>query len=210
MKQVPYHGNPGNACALACVTMIAQYLIPKEHSTFDQLGKIADWRKGYVVWLFPVWKYLMDHDVCIVNYDVIDYQTWASQGYDALEKDLPTNEFNYYKENTYDLSHVSEQLHYAFEHPNFTYIKKKLTWDNVVAEFNKPGICDLTLNARVLNRQAGLAGHRVVLLDITGTDVVFHDPNADGSGRYRSEPLKHFRAAFESMEGPELARYYLK
>lgn len=49
MKQAPYQPNPGNACALACYTMIAQYLLPKEHITFEQLGVIGNWRKGYVI-----------------------------------------------------------------------------------------------------------------------------------------------------------------
>jgi len=46
MKQVPNHSNPGNACALACYTMIAQYLLPGRNITFKQLAKITDWKKG--------------------------------------------------------------------------------------------------------------------------------------------------------------------
>ena len=57
MKQVPYIANPDDSgCALACYTMVAQYLLPSLHITFEQVAEIADWKSGYVVWGFPVWK----------------------------------------------------------------------------------------------------------------------------------------------------------
>ena len=86
MKQVPYHGNPGNACALACYTMVAQYLLPDMHITFEQLAKLADWKEGYVVWGFPAWKWLMDQGLYVVDYDVIDYEAWAKDGVSGLRK----------------------------------------------------------------------------------------------------------------------------
>lgn len=53
MKQVPYHDNPGNACALACYTMVTQYLLPDVDITFEQLGQLSDWQPVYVVWETP-------------------------------------------------------------------------------------------------------------------------------------------------------------
>ncbi len=52
-------------------------------------------------------------------------------------------------------------------------------------------------------------GHRVLIIDITGNEVIFHDPNPDWSGAYRREPLEHFKKVFESLNEPELTRYYL-
>ena len=74
MKDVHYHHNPGNACALACYTMAAQYLQPNENITFEKLGKIADWHPGYVVWGFRAWKWMMDCGLFMINYDIIDYE----------------------------------------------------------------------------------------------------------------------------------------
>jgi hypothetical protein len=209
MRDVPYHNNPGNACALACYTMIAQYLLPEKAIAFEQLGKIANWRKGYVVWEFPIWKWLMDRGVCISDYDIINYDLWAKEGVKGLKSSIPENEFKWYEENTYDLNEVTEHLQDVLKHPNFTYEQRKLTWDDIVAEYNKPGICDVVLNARTLNNGEGFAAHRVVLIEITKQEVAFHDPNHDGSGKYRHEPIEHFRKAVESTESPALARYSL-
>jgi len=209
MKQVPYRDNPGNACALACYTMVAQHLLPKEGISFEQLGKIAGWRKGYVVWEFPVWKWLMDRGVYITDYDAIDYKTWARDGVDGLKKSVPPKEFDWYNKNTYDLHEVTGHLQEVFAHNHFTFNQRKPTWENIVAEYNKPGICDIVLNSKALNREEGFAAHRVVLIEITDSEVIFHDPNHDGSGAYRHEPIQHFRRAFEAMESPALARYSL-
>ncbi len=207
MKKVPYQGNPGNACALACYTMAAQYLFPDDGITFEQLGKIADWKKGYVVWAFPVWKWLMDRGVKITDIDTIDYKLWAKEGESGLKKSVSEKEFKFYKDNTYDLDAVSKQLSLVFDHPNFNYRQKKLSWDDVLEQTHKPGICDITVDGRKLNRKPGFSLHRVIIVDITDTDVIFHDPNAGADGAYKTEPIKHFRSTFESLEGPEMAHY---
>jgi hypothetical protein len=210
MRDVPYQDNPGNACALACYTMIAQYLLPDAGITFEQLAQIAHWRKGYVVWEFTIWKWLMDKGVHITDYDVIDYHAWAAEGISGLQKSVPAEEFAWYQDNTYDLGEVTTHIREAFAQPNLTYHMQKPTWDDVVAEYHKPGICDIVLNSKALNHQEGFAAHRVVLIEITDTEVIFHDPNHDGSGKYRHEPIEHFRKAFEAMDSPALARYSLE
>lgn len=210
MKNVPYQDNPGNACALACYTMIAQYLLPDAGITFEQLGKVAGWRKGYVVWEFPIWKWLMDHGVYIVDYDVINYVAWAKDGVSGLQRSVPEEEFKWYQANTYDLKEVTAHIRKAFNHSNFSFIHRKPTWDDVLAEYNQPGICDIVLNSHALNSKEGFAAHRVVLIEVDNKEVVFHDPNYDGSGAYRHESVARFRKAFESMESPALARYSLE
>lgn len=209
MKNVPYASNAGNACALACYTMAAQYLLPGASITFEKLAKIADWRKGYVVWGFPVWKWLMDSGVYLTDYDTIDYEAWALEGAAGLKRSVPEKEFTFYKENTYDLETEARRVNLMYRHPHFTYIRRAPSWRDIEAEHSKPGICDLTLNLRALNREAGFTVHRVVLLDITKDEVVFHDPNKDGSGARRREPLEHFKQAVASLGSPELARYSL-
>lgn len=209
MKQVPYYGNPGNACALACYTMAAQYLLPEKHFTFEQLAKIADWKKGYVVWGFKLWKYLMDQEIHIIDYDIIDYEAWAAKGIKGLKASVPLEEFKFYKENTYNLELEGKRSRKILNHPNFTYVRGKPTWSDVVREHNNPGVCDVTLNLRLLNQEGGFMGHRVILVDITDEEVVFHDPNGDWSGEKRRETLSRFKSVFEAMEEPELCRYFL-
>jgi hypothetical protein len=210
MRQVPFHENPGNACALACYTMAAQYLLPDLNITFEQLGKIANWYKSYVVWGFPVWKWLMDQGLYITDYDVIDYDAWVKDGIAGLKKTpIADEEVNFYIKNTYDLEATRQDIALAFDHPHFRYVMRKPTWKDVLLEFNKPGICDLTLNSNALNKLDGFSGHRVLLIDITEDEAIFHDPSERG-GPYRHEQLGFFRKVFESIDGPELTRYSLK
>jgi hypothetical protein len=209
MKKAPYISNSGNACALACYTMAAQYLLPDAGITFEKMAKIADWRKGYVVWGFPVWKWLMDRGVYLTDYDTIDYEAWAKEGAAGLKRSVPQKEFAFYQKNTYDLEAESTRVNLMYNHPHFTYIRRSPGWNDIVAEHEKPDICDLTLNLRKLNHEEGFAVHRVVLLDITEDEAVFHDPNRDGSGAYRREPLQHFKQSIASLGSPELARYSL-
>lgn len=210
LTDVPYEANPGNACALACYTMVARYLLPDENITFEKLGKIADYRPGYVVWGFAVWQFLMDRGVHISDIDLIDYDAWSREGTNGLARSVPAKEFNYYQEYTYDLEVESKNIQLVFHHQNFEYLRKQAIWSDVETEFRKPGICDLTLNSRVLKRRDGLAVHRVVLIDISNEYVVFHDPDGGCEGAYRREPLNHFRRSFEALESAEIARYSLE
>ncbi|OGL30026.1 hypothetical protein A3D14_00385 [Candidatus Saccharibacteria bacterium RIFCSPHIGHO2_02_FULL_47_12] len=210
MEKVPYHGNPGNAaCALACYTMAAQYLLPDEHITFEQMAKIARMKKGYVVWGFPAWKWMMDRGIHIADYDKSDIEAWAKEGIEGLRKTVAPKEFKYYQDNTEDLEKVTKQLALATEHTNFTYKQCHVTWDMIVEETKKPGICDVTLDGRKLHRADGFSVHRVILIEITDNEVIFHDPTQKNDGAYKHEPIDFFRAAVESLDGPELARYSL-
>lgn len=209
-QNVPYHGNPTNTyCALACATMIGQYLLPDENITFEALGELADYRPGYVVWLYPVWNWLMDRGIHIYDQDISDKEAWVREGVEGLKNSVGEKEFEFYQKNTYDLDKVTKQLIETDKHPNFTYKQKRVTWDDVIEEFSKPGICDLTLNGKYLARKEGFSVHRVVLLDITSDEVVFHNPRVDNDGAFQREPLDHFRAAFEKLDGAEVCRYWV-
>lgn len=209
MKQVPYHGNRNNACALACYTMAAQYLLPEKNVTFEKLAKLSDWQPGYIVWGFPAWKWLMDQGVRLRDYDSIDYDAWVDKGKAGLRESVPAKEFKYYEKYTYDMNLERTRIMEMYHHSNFEHKRKTPSWSEVVKEHNSTGVVDVTLNSRTLNRGDGVAVHRVVLLDITDTKVVFHDPQDDWSGKSREETTDHFRSAFESLEGPELCRYFL-
>lgn len=209
MKDVPYHGNPGNACALACYTMSAQYLLPNEDITFEKFGEIGEWKKGYVIWAFPIWKWLMDKGVKIEDYDSVDYDLWAKEGTEGLRKSSPKKAFEYTKKYTYDLDKVSQQAKLVFEHPNFKYTKGHVTWDMIVEATKKPGICEVTLDGRKLHRTDGFTLHRVVLIEINDKEVIFHDPTLENDGAYKREPIEFFKSCIDSVGDTELCRYYL-
>lgn len=210
MKKVPYYGNPNNDwCALACYTMAAQYLLPDEGITFEQFKDLGEAKKGYVVWAFPIWKWMMDRGVHITNYDISDMDAWVKNGIGGLQNSLTPKEFEFYQKNTYDLEKVTGQAIVVHKHPNFVAKQAKVTWDMIVDEVNKPGICDLTLNGYTLHRVEGFSVHRVVLIDITNDEVIFHDPTAASDGAYKHESIEFFKTAIDGLSGPELTRYYL-
>jgi hypothetical protein len=151
----------------------------------------------------------MDKGLHVTAYDVIDYNAWAKQGVSGLQKSIPEDEFTWYQHNTYNLDDVTGHIQQACDHPNFTYLHRKPTWEDVVSEYQKTGLCDVVLNAQALNRKEGFVAHRVVIVEITNQEVVFNDPNFDGSGAGRREPIAHFKKVFESIESPSLARYSL-
>ena len=146
--------------------MVAQHLLPHANITFELLSEVANWRKGYVVWEFPVWKWLMDRGVCIADYDIIDYDAWSKEGPTGLKRSVSPEEFTWYEKNTFDLNEVTKHIQQSLTHSNFTHFRKKPAWDDVVAEYKNPGICDIVLNSRTLNRQEGFAAHRVVIVEI--------------------------------------------
>ena len=162
-----------------------------------------------MVWGFQLWQWLMDQGIHITDYDKIDYEGWANKGVKGLQASVPKKDFQYYKEHSYDLEEESKKIKLMLNHPNFYYIHRTPKWADVVTEHNRPGVCDLTLNSRLLNGRDGFSIHRVVLLDITDKEVVFHDPNPNWSGKNRRESLNFFKGVFEAMEEPELARYYI-
>ncbi|MBI1857159.1 hypothetical protein HY003_00020 [Candidatus Saccharibacteria bacterium] len=208
MKTVPYHGNPGNACALACYTMVGQYLLPKEHITFEKFGEMADWRKGYVVWAFSIWEWMMEQGVHIDEYDIVDANLWRD-GIEGVRKALPAKEFAFYKDNSFDLDKTLEKLPAVLDHPNFKSTKCKVTWKMITEAVQQPGICEVTLNGCKLHRVKGFSVHRVVIIDITDDEVIFHDPTLATEGAYKHESIKHFRSALDGLSGPELTHYYL-
>lgn len=210
-SKVPYRGNPTNSyCALACYTMIGQYLLPDADITFEKFGKLAHYKPGHVVWAYPIWKWMLEHSIYIEDQDMIDQYAWAKQGIQGLKESVSKQEFEFYASNTYDLESVTKQVKLVVDHPNFRAIQKKLSWEDIVTEFNKPGICDITLDGKVLGRKPGFSVHRVVILNINNKDVVFHNPRVDNQGAFQKEPIAHFRKAVESLSGPELCRYWVE
>lgn len=125
-----------------------------------------------------------------------------------MKNSLPEKEFEYIKKNSFEPDNLKDSIEKVFTYDNFKYIRRKPSWEDVLNEFSKPGICDLTLNSAILNKQDGFVGHRVVLIDINENEIVFHDPNINGDGAYRCESTDIFRKAFD--DNPELTRYSLK
>lgn len=83
MSTIPYEKQlDSSACALACYTMVAKYFFPEV--TTKEMTKIADWQPGYTVWMFKLWKWIMDRGVKIEDCEPINYRAWADKGLEGL------------------------------------------------------------------------------------------------------------------------------
>jgi hypothetical protein len=153
---------------------------------------------------------MIEQGAHITDYDVIDYNAWAREGLDGYRKSVSPENFRRITDLTYNINKDTEDLRKLYNTPNFKFIKKRLAWNDVVRNFQKPGICDLTINIKLLDNSRSSNNHRVILLDITTDEVVFHDSDNKFSGANRREPLGKFVEAFESVpDGAELCRYSL-
>jgi len=205
MLNIPYESNPGMACALACYTMTSRYFFPK--ATFDQVAKISDWQPGYIIWAFKFWYWIMEKGIKITDYDLMDLAAWAGEGLQGLKNSASEKEFNFYINYTKNIKGYSEDIKKVLTHPNFTFKRQRLAWENLVEAYNQGGVCEVVLDSASLDKKAGFTPHRVVILEIDKDTIVFHDPRKEPRPA-RRESLELFKKAWlEAMDEPELCIY---
>lgn len=207
MLEIPYIQPPDDySCALASHAMVAQYL--GLGVTMEEVATIVDWHPGKAVWAFKFWEWLLNRGIKITDYDLIDYEAWALRGLDGLKASLPKEEYNFYLKNTYDINGLSKFVPQVFNHPGFNYIQTKPTFSNLQQAFALGAVCEVVLDARILDKKSGFSLHRVVIIDITNTSIVFHDPRPLVSGAARRETIEHFcNAWLTAVNAPELCAY---
>ena len=205
MLNIPYISNPGKACALACYTMTAKYFFPE--TTFEQIAKISDWEPGYVIWPFKFWLWIMDKGIKVTDYDLIDLQKWADEGMVGLKKSISEKELDYYQKNTKNLESYSADIKKVLAHPNFIYNRKRPLFEDLENAFQKGAVCEVVLNDAILDGANGFSMHRVVVLDITKDNVIFHDPRKKVPHPARKESKGLFEKSWLSLTEPELCIY---
>lgn len=207
MLDIPYIKQPDpNSCALASYTMVGKYFFPEV--TFDQLAKLSDWQRGYVIWAFKFWLWIMDKGIKITEYDILDYESWAKNGVEGLKKSVSEKEFNFYVENTKDVEAYSSDIDKVLKHPNFTLIRKKPTFENLEKSVKTGKICEVVLDSKTLRDKEGFSLHRVVVLGIKGETVTFHDPAYKASSKATRE--RFIKSWLVAVSEPELCIYERK
>jgi len=109
-EKVPYHESSNAACA----QHVTQWQLSIFYQTtyyIEQFGKIADWKEGYLVWGFSVWKWMMIKEFTSLTMIRAIFMAMDNEGVDGLSKTISPKEFKYYKDNTYNLKKVTKQLH---------------------------------------------------------------------------------------------------
>lgn len=204
LTNIPYIKQPDpKSCALACYTMVAKHFFL--HTTFDQIAEISNWHKGYTVWAFKFWLWIMDKGVKITEYDMLNYEAWAKDGLSGLKNSVSEKEFKYYLKNSKDLEAYSADIQKVLAHPNFTLKREKPTLDQLVTAVDKGQVCEVVLDSRTLRDRDGFSLHRVVVLDISKSEVTFHDPHVEPDSKVSRN--RFIKAWLEAVSEPELCIY---
>lgn len=206
MLEVPYIEQPDrNACALASYTMVAKYFFPE--TTLEEIAKISNWEKGYVVWAFKFWFWIMDHGVKVTGYDTLDYDGWARDGIEGLKKSVSPKEFNFYLNNTKDLESYSRDIGRVLAHRNFSQHKKTPTIRELESAMARGNICEVVLDAGTLQGRDEFSLHRVVVLDVSPEEVVYHDPSRSGGSHQKTARDLFEHAWLTAVAESELCEY---
>ena len=207
MLNIPYEKNRGNTCALSCYTMTARYFFPE--TTFEQLAEISDWQKGYVIWGFKFWLWIMDKGIKITEYDLIDLEKWSNNGIESLKNEIAEEEYQFIVEHTYKIDSYSEDIKKVLAHPNFIFKRQRPTWNDLIEAFKSGAVCEIVLDSVTLDGKNGrISLHRVIVLDINERIITFHDPRTNKSRPKRTENIQLFKKAWlETLDSPELCIY---
>jgi hypothetical protein len=209
MLDIPFEKNRGNACALSSYAMVGRSFFPE--ITFKQIAEISDWHKGYLVWGFRFWLWIMDKGIKITNYDLIDLNAWAKNGIDILGEGISKEELEIYKNKTYKVEEYSEVIKKVLAHSNFIFKRERPTWEDLEKAFQRGAVCEVVLDCLTLDEQEKsdkISLHRVIVLDITDKEIVFHDPRTNKPRPKRKESIELFKKAWlERLNGPELCIY---
>ena len=207
MLNIPYEKNRGSTCALSCYTMTARYFFPEV--TFEQIAEISDWHKGYVIWGFRFWLWIMDKGIKITEYDLTNLEKWADKGFESLRDEMVGEEYKFIVENTWQINSYSEDIRKVLAHPNFIFKRERPTFQDLKDAFQRGAVCEVVLDATALDSKEGkIILHRVEILDITDEEITFHDPRTNNPRPKRKENIELFKKAWlERLDGPELCVY---
>ncbi len=207
MLEIPYIQPPDDySCALASHAMVASYF--NLHVSIDEVAIIVDWHPGKAVWGFKFWDFLLQEGITITDYDLIDYEAWALRGLTGLKESVPKEEYDFYLNATHDIHALSALIPQIFDKPGFVYVRRKPTFADLQHAIAQGAVCEVVLDARALDGKTGFSLHRVVVLEVTDSSVVFHDPRPVTPRAARVETVEHFcRAWLSAVNAPELCVY---
>ncbi len=173
------------------------------------MKSIVRWKEGFVVWAFPFWRWLMDRGIEIVDFDTVDYNSWANEGFDGLRKTCSPEIFSYFKRNTCEPSRYQDDLLFLLSsQESFRYNFVRPSLDDLRKALEQDAVCEAVVDSCSLNQVDGFSLHRIVVLNIDDTHVTFHDPvkPSDPPRPNRREKIDIFLRAWPSkMGGPDSA-----
>jgi hypothetical protein len=205
MLNIPYIPQPDpKSCALASNSMVAKYFFPE--MDFEKTAEISDWKPGFAVWSFKFWLWMLEKGIRITNFDSIDYEGWAEKGVQALKDSVPSDEYEFYIKNTFNLDTYQEDIKKIIDNPNFSYFRRKPTMADLGEALEKGVVCEVVLNSPTLSEEKRISLHRVVVLEVSNESIVFHDPGSRGE-KYKVKRELFEKSWLGELSAPELCVY---
>ena len=190
------------SCASADFTMVANAL-GFDYFLADIL-KITKSEIGFA----PFWRFLVENkNIKIIDFSINNLEIWAEKGFSAFQQEIGEKPFNFLKERISDPNQYQDDLKYLFGNNNFKFYHQEPSVDLLKEYFTKGYVCDVMLDPWLIygEEPPRYSLHRVIILDINGDEIIFHDPSFDGEAFYKSDTTK-FEKSFQ-IDGAELTCY---
>ena len=190
------------SCASADFTMVANAL--GFNYSIENILKITKSEIGFA----PFWRFLAENkNIEILDFSKNNLKVWAEKGFSSFGKETGEKPFNFLKDRIANPDKYQEDIKYLFKSKNFKFYHKKPNVNLLKKYFVNGYVCDVMLDPWAIygEEPPRYSLHRVIILDINGDEIIFHDPSFDGEAFYKSDTAK-FEKSFQ-IDGAELTCY---
>lgn len=181
--------------------MVASYFF-EDAPDFEAMGSICRWKKGYVVWEFPFFLWFSAQGGKVEFWDTLDYALWLEQGFEALKDSLGEGEYAYYVTNSHDLNALRQDIAACLE-GDVIFHHQKPSLEILREQIAQGRLCTVVLDHAAIEGKGGeVVMHQMLVLDLTETDVICHNPLSSQGRAAHKIPIDRFTYAWlEAADG---------
>lgn len=194
----PTPGHPlGVHCVETSLKMILKYFEPDKDYSIEALEEITGKQPEKGSWSFQWSIWFTNHGYKVKHYTTFDFEVFITDGIDYIRRAYGDEVADWQAQNT-DVELARSQAREFLE--KVEVVAKKPTIDDIRKEHGNLSLAKPMVNSRVLNNKGGYEGHSVVILDVDGENIWFHDPGLPAlENRKASHEL--FQKAMDSFGG---------
>lgn len=190
------------SCASANYTMVGEALGLSEN--LSDILKITKSELGFI----PFWRWLVkEKKAQITDFSLNNLKDWADYNFDKFVSQTDPRVVKFFTDRIKDTKSYQEDLKFLFQSGKFEFNHIRPTVNLLKEYFSKDYACDVMLDPWLIYgvEPEWYSLHRVTIVDVTGDEIVFHDPASDGEEFFKSTS-ENFEKAFQ-IEGAELTCY---
>ena len=174
MKEVPFYPNTEDDlhCMQSVYASIIEYF-QDEKLDWTELDQLTGFQPGRTAWSVEALTKLVARGFDIQMIEPFDYERFMHEGSEYLGKIYGDEEVEYALRNT-NILEIKPLI------PTFLEVVKPecriATLDDIDTMLDEGRLVSTILNARVLNKRTGYAGHAVLIFAKEGDEYIIHDP----------------------------------